>query len=111
MPPSGFKEDGINGLLAFVQGTYEYVLQKHGSGAQSIDAAIKDIDERVGQTARTLPESLPNYAVDGLKTFMKSNYAELIDEINSGKKQYNTAVKEEMDTIKKYLLQFHILKK
>ena len=109
MPPSGFKQDAINGLLTFVEECYKTVNETYTVTGISEDAvlaqAMGDL-ERLAANATTIGVS-PR-AVQGLATFMQLNYRDLCEELRVGKKDPEQALATEMLHIGTYLERFKL---
>ena len=113
MPPSGFSQEAINGLLVFVKDSYEKTLERYSSSSLSERDKLKDagqyLDKLVqrGITAR-FDDTISPEGVKGLVTFLSVNFEDLINEINIGKKMEGEAMQVEINDISRYLKQFTI---
>lgn len=115
MPPSGFNKKAINGLLEFVKGNYENTIKKYGklnlSEKAQLGNAIIDMENNINNILINLKLELPEYAIKGLTIFIIENYADLIKEIQEGKKDEGNAMQAEITDISNYLLKFTIHEK
>ncbi|MFQ5531673.1 MAG: hypothetical protein ACE5ES_03605 [Candidatus Nanoarchaeia archaeon] len=57
------------------------------------------------------PSGFSQKAISGLLIFVASCYEDLLKEIHEGKKTEGQAIKEELENIKRYLLEFKIEEK
>jgi len=111
MPPSGFSQRSINGLLVFVNATYEKTLEKSAGKELSEEKALHEsIDYLNKLVENTLHKNsgflVSNEGILGLKTFLAENYADLIKEIHQGKKPTGKAIQTEIENIRQYLTAF-----
>ena len=113
MPPSGFSQEAINGLLTFVRSIYEKTLERHRNNNLS---EKKHIEESIGYlkgvvesiASLVLNGTVSREGIEGLSTFVSINFRDLIREIQEGKKEEGKAMDTEIDHIGKYLLQFRL---
>ncbi len=114
MPPSGFSQDAINGLLTFVKSTYENTLDRyrdknHLSEREHLEASIGYLEGVVKSSAPlALNGTVSREGLDGLATFVSTNFRDLISEINTGKKKEGQAMQAELTNIGNYLAQFKL---
>ncbi len=113
MPPSGFSQPAINGLLTFVKSAYETTLEKYQktnlSEEKHLEASIAYLNEIVtSNTHLALNGTVSQEGIQGLATFMTTNFRDLIKEIHQGKKKEDQAVQTEIDNISRYLVQFKL---
>ena len=115
MPPSGFSQDAINGLLTFVRSTYENTLKRYRdkdlSEREHLEESISYLEGVVKSTAPlALNGAVSREGIEGLAKFVSVNYRDLIQEINVGKKEEGNAMQTELDHIGSYLAQFKLEK-
>lgn len=114
MPPSGFSQKAINGLLVFVEDSYRSVLDRYKgqdlSEKNILEKARSDLEKRVELATKNLSGDgiISAQAIAGLKDFMTTNFYDLVQEINSGKKEEGYAMQTEIEHIGRYLKNFHI---
>ena len=113
MPPSGFSQDAINGLLTFVRSTYENTLKRYRdkdlSEREHLEESISYLEGVVKSTAPlALDGTVSREGIEGLAKFVSVNYRDLIQEINVGKKEEGHAMQTELDHIGSYLAQFKL---
>ncbi len=116
MPPSGFSQEAINGLLRFVKAAYESALDRYRmnrtknlSESESLIDSIGYLEGVVKSTALPAVQGTVSIkGIEGLAKFVSANYRDLMDEIAQGKKKEGEAVKTELDSITKYLAQFKL---
>ena len=113
MPPSGFSQQAMNGLLTFVRSAYENTLSKYEGRNLSEESVLKDsmhyLDSLVEKsTVATLDGTVSFDGINGLKQFVQMNYKDLITEIYQGKKQEGKAIEAEITHISEYLKNFKI---
>jgi len=121
MPPSGFNQKAIKGLLEFVKANYEAVSEKYSgtpliTESEVLEVTSGDLEKQV----RTLMnERFPgserlNGGVEGLTIFVTECYRDLVYEIAEGKDKYGRlvvdgkAIRKELDQIGSYLEGFRI---
>ena len=120
MPPSGFNQKAINGLLEFVRANYETIADKY-SGESLLEQEFleKTSSELENQVRTVLTERFPcserlNGGVQGLTTFVVECYRDLAKDIIAGQDKYQRpvidgeAIQKELGQIKNYLEQFRI---
>lgn len=109
MPPSGFKQDSIKGLLVFVEECYKTVIDTYKTSGLPEDVvlanAMSDL-ERLAENATTIGVS--QRGVDGLATFMRYNFRDLREELRTGKKNPEQALETELLHIGVYLERFKL---
>ncbi|MEK6937794.1 MAG: hypothetical protein AABX04_01990 [Nanoarchaeota archaeon] len=116
MPPSGFSQEAINGLLVFVRAAYENTLDRYRSKDLS---ERKHLEESIGYLESVVKSTAPlavngtvsREGIEGLATFVTVNYRDLITEINQGKKNEGQAIQTELFNIGRYLAQFKLEEK
>jgi len=113
MPPSGFSQDAINGLLVFVRDVYENTLARYEIKSLTEEDTLKEsisyLDRLVQTSAPVaLDGTVTNEGIKGLQQFVSTNYRDLINEINEGKKTEGHAMDAEIEHIGRYLEQFKI---
>jgi|SRR3989344_805579 len=110
MPPSGFSQEAINGLLEFVKAAYKDAKVKH-SGASISE---KDFLEDLAKKLKSCPQNISQEGMVGLAIFMAECYKDLAKEIDFGKDKYGRpvidgkAIDKEVNQIGNYLLEFTI---
>ncbi len=113
MPPSGFSQEAINGLLTFVRATYENTLERYRD--KNLSERVH-LQESIGYLEGVLKSTAPlalngtvsREGIEGLASFVSTNYRDLIAEIDQGKKKEGDAIQTELNNIKKYLIQFKL---
>ena len=113
MPPSGFTQEAINGLLVFVRDAYQNTLERYRGQDLTEESILNDsIQYLDGVVSRSAPlatdGTVSEEGVRGLQRFVATNYKDLISEIHVGKKQEGQAMQAEIDHIGRYLEQFRI---
>lgn len=120
MPPSGFSQKAINGLLEFVKVNYETIADEYKNTSLSEQEFLEETSSRLEEQVRTtLTERFPsserlNGGVQGLTTFVVECYRDLAQEIIEGQDKYQRpvidrkAIQKELDQIKTYLGKFKI---
>lgn len=113
MPPSGFSQEAINGLLTFVRSIYENTLKKYKkknlSEKEHLQEAIAYIEGVVKSTAPfAVKGTVSPEGIKGLAIFVSTNFRDLIKEIHEGKKQEGKAMQTEIDNIGDYLMKFKL---
>jgi hypothetical protein len=110
MPPSGFNQKAINGLLEFVKACYEHVLSDYQSTNEVtyLKEKSSELEKITTESLKLIYPKISSEGVIGLSTFMKENYLELIKEIYVGKKNNGEAISKEIDNIRNYLTGFEI---
>ncbi len=113
MPPSGFSQEAINGLLVFVRDSYEQTLKRYANSELSekdyLDRAREYVEGRVLQSVGSALEGTVSIeGAKGLAKFVSVNFEDLIKEIKIGKKREGEAMEAEIKDIGRYLSQFTI---
>ena len=113
MPPSGFSQKAINGLLEFVKSCYQTTLNKYKeedlSELKILDGSIGFLEKTIQETVeKGLPLTISPQGVLGLTAFISENYRDLTKEINVGKKQEGYAMQAELEHISEHLEKFKI---
>ncbi|MEK6871550.1 MAG: hypothetical protein AABX16_01470 [Nanoarchaeota archaeon] len=113
MPPSGFSQDAINGLLTFVRSTYENTQDRYRdknlSEREYLEASVDYLRGVVKSTAPlALNGTVSREGIEGLAVFVSTNYRDLVREIQVGKKEECRAMQTEIDHIGNYLAQFKL---
>ena len=113
MPPSGFSQDAINGLLAFVRDAYQNTLERYKGQNLSEEQVLQEsIGYLEGVVRTTAPFAVKGTVsaegIKGLARFGSTNYRDLIREIHEGKKEEGKAMQTEIDHIETYLIQFKL---
>jgi len=111
MPPSGFSQEAINGLLTFVRDSYERTLEKYKSKdlseERTLEESISYLNTLVENSAPiSLDGTVSRKGIVGLQLFVSTNYRDLIQEIYVGKKKEGQAMQKEIDDIGRYLAKF-----
>jgi len=105
MPPSGFNQKAINGLLEYVQEQYQSAQERCGDVSEA---------EYLLQTASELEASVSDMSPgqQGLHTFVAECFRDLAQEIHEGKDKYGRqvingyAIEKELQQLKDYLTDF-----
>ena len=113
MPPSGFSQEAINGLLTFVRAVYENTLERYKpkdlSEREHLQESIGYLEGVVISIAPlAVNGTVSREGIEGLATFVAINYRDLIAEINQGKKSEGQAIQAELSNISRYLAQFKL---
>ena len=112
MPPSGFNQNAINGLLVFVRGAYSNTLIKYSgtnlSEKEFLEQSSQYLENIVRKSAAPLQNVISQEGLNGLMTFCTENYRDLIKEIKIGKKPEGEAMQYEIDHISTYLKNFKL---
>lgn len=120
MPPSGFSQKAINGLIEFVRSNYEVISEKYKDSPLTEKDFLEEISSQLEfQVRNTLRKRFPhsdsiNRGIEGLTTFVVECYRDLAGEINSGEDKYKRpvidgkAIQKELDQIGEYLKNFTI---
>lgn len=113
MPPSGFSQEAINGLLVFVSDAYQNTLDRYRGRDLTEESVLNEsIQYLDGVVSRSVPlatdGTVSEDGVRGLQRFVATNYKDLIAEIHVGKKQEGQAMQAEIDHIGQYLEQFKL---
>ena len=120
MPPSGFNQKAINGLLEFMRANYQTIADRYrGRSLSEQEFLEKTSSELESQVRAVLAERFPNSerlngGVQGLTTFVVECYRDLAREIVTGQDKYQRlvidgqAIQKELDQIETYLGRFKI---
>ncbi len=112
MPPSGFNQDAINGLLVFVRDVYTNTLNKYSgtsfSEKEFLEQSSQHLEKIVKESIVPIRNTVSSEGLNGLVTFCTENYRDLIKEIQVGKKSEGQAMQYEIEHISTYLKNFKI---
>lgn len=112
MPPSGFNQKAINGLLKFVNASYQVVLGEYKDSDLSESKFLEESAGRLEEIAKQAAQAiLPKFSPEGvlgLATFVSENYRDLVREVRVGKKPEGYAVQTELEHIRLFLSKFEI---
>ena len=112
MPPSGFNQKAINGLLVFVRDAYIDTLDKYSgtnlSEKEFLEQSSEHLENRVRKSIIPLLTVASAEGLNGLVTFCTENYRDLIKEIQVGKKTEGQAMQYEIEHISTYLKNFKL---
>ncbi|MBT7902673.1 hypothetical protein HN587_02345 [Candidatus Woesearchaeota archaeon] len=120
MPPSGFNQNAINGLLEFVRANYASLQSKYESDDRDIsekdflDEQASFLESRVAEQVSLKNVNLDTQGVMGIVTFVAECYKDLAGEVTAGVDKYGrpvidgAAIKKELTQISNYLTQFRI---
>ena len=113
MPPSGFSQEAINGLLTFVRSAYENTLDKYKNQDLTEETVLQKSTQYLDKLVKkSIPPSLDgtvsSEGIKGLTKFVTTNYRDLIAEIEQGKKKEGEAMLTEIRDISKYLIKFKL---
>ena len=112
MPPSGFNQNAINGLLVFVRDIYKNTLDKYSgtklSEKEFLEQSSQHLETIVKESVKPLNGMISTEGLNGLVIFCTENYRDLIKEINGGKKPEGQAIQYEIDNINQYLRDFRL---
>lgn len=113
MPPSGFNQETVNGLLEFVSDSYEQANRVYektpGSEQEKLRQSVDYLEARTRQTAEVaLDGRISEKGIKGLVVFVTGNFRDLVQEIRNGKKTESYALKAEIESIGNYLKKFKI---
>lgn len=120
MPPSGFSQKAIQGLLEFVRASYETTLTQYRSQQSALSESefLKQssaaLEENVTRAVTQRPLDVDKRGMEGLVTFVTSCYRDLVHEIYNGQDTYGrkveegSAIQKELDQIGDYLKNFKI---
>ena len=113
MPPSGFSQEAINGLLGFVSSTYKKTLKRYkGQNFKEKAVLEKAVSYINGIVMASVPLAISGTVskegAAGLAKFVTTNFKDLVAEIESGKKTEGQAMQAEIEDIGKYLAQFSL---
>ncbi len=110
MPPSGFSQKAVNGLLEFIKATYKDAKIKHSGTSLTEEDFLKDLAKRL----ENCPQDISQEGIGGLAIFLAECYRDLSKEIVAGKDKYGRplvdgkAIDKEIGQIGNYLLEFTI---
>ena len=110
MPPSGFSQKAVNGLLEFVKAAYKDAKVKNSGAIINEKDFLEDLAERL----KSYPQVISQEGIRGLAIFMTECYKDLAKEINVGSDKYGrsvidgNAIDKEISRIGNYLLEFTI---
>ena len=120
MPPSGFSQKAINGLLEFVKANYQATLRPYDaqvtkqSESDFLRETVGALEQRVKQMMEQSPLRIGEEGIRGITTFVTSCYEDLVHEIYAGHDKRNRpivdgkAIQRELDQIGAYLKDFKI---
>lgn len=119
MPPSGFSQKAINGLLEFVKSNYEVVAEKYSESSLSekefLEKTSNDLEQQVKSIlTERFPSDNLNGGVEGLTTFVTECYRDLAKEVSIGRDKHGRpviegkAIQKELHQIGNYLEKFTI---
>ena len=112
MPPSGFSQEAIGGLLIFVKGVYLKTLDEYRNTGLKEGKILEDsivyLNNLVERSVLVLGNAISPEGIIGLQRFVSINYRDLIREITSGKKQEGEALQTEIWNIEEYLRKFKL---
>jgi hypothetical protein len=119
MPPSGFNQKAINGLLLFVGANYATIAQQYesfdGTEEEFLEQSASALEQQVVQLGRELPNATQlNGGLVGLQTFVAESYRDLAAEIRAGSDKYGRpvidgkAIEKELTQIGDYLEKFSL---
>ena len=111
MPPSGFSQKAINGLLEFVKSCYQTTLRKYKgqnlSELKVLEDSISFFESVVQESVKkSLPIRIPAQGIQGLMTFISENYKDLVKDIEKSEKPEGYAMQAELEHISTYLSRF-----
>ena len=107
MPPSGFSQKAINGLLEFVRDNYVAALKGR-------DVSDLNEDEFLEKTALSMMVGFPKESHKGLIVFISECFKDLKREIKEGSDKHGRevvcgeAIEKELNQIGEYLKKFTI---
>ena len=113
MPPSGFSQEAIAGLLEFVRSSYENTLERYKDRnlreREVLEGVVGYLDGIVKTSAPlAMNGTVSPKGIEGLAIFITANFKDLVAEIESGKKTEGQAMEKEIADIGRYLADFHI---
>ncbi|MEA3329969.1 MAG: hypothetical protein U9Q06_04470 [Nanoarchaeota archaeon] len=113
MPPSGFSQEAINGLLEFIRAIYQKTLDKYRDEDLTEESILQDSIKYLNGLIKksvsvALDGTVSPEGIKGLQKFVSINFRDLIAEIHEGKKQEGKAMQTELEQIGKYLEDFKI---
>ena len=119
MPPSGFSQEAINGLLLFVEVNYQRTLNNYQGDTSEKKFLVQSASELEQQVIDIVGTAFPEsdqmqQGITGLATFVTECYRDLASEIEKGEDKYQRevidgkAIQKELDQIRSYLSKFTI---
>ena len=113
MPPSGFSQEAVNGLLDFVKDNYQLTLKRCNgrnlTEEQILQESMNHLKEMSGKSSSiALGETVSEKGINGLRIFVSANWKDLIREIKEGKKEQGRAMQQEIEDIGDYLSKFKL---
>lgn len=120
MPPSGFSQKAINGLLEFVKASYEATLSEYNMNNQASESeflaeSVKDLNQKTKKVIeQNFPLGISKEGAEGISIFITTCYEDLVKEIHDGKDKHGRpvidgkAIQKEIDQIGSYLKEFTI---
>jgi len=123
MPPSGFSQKAINGLLEFVRVNYQLMIEEYNLKSSEFDSEqdfLKSTSDKLRlQVESMLRKSFPHSekletGIKGLVLFITECYLDLAGEIEKGTDKHNQqvvdghAIQKELDQIGAFLKDFTI---
>jgi hypothetical protein len=112
MPPSGFNQNAINGLLVFVRDMYSNTLDKYSgtnlSEKEFLEQSSQHLEKIIRESVMPLESTVSQDGINGLVTFCTENYRDLIKEIQLGQKPEGQAMQYEIQHISNYLKNFKL---
>jgi len=119
MPPSGFSQKAINGLLEFVNANYQTIADQYDGELSEKDFLEQTSSKLEEQVKNTLSQRFPNSerlngGIEGLTTFVVECYRDLVQEIIAGQDKYQrpvidgNTIQKELNQIRDYLGKFTI---
>ena len=118
MPPSGFNQKAINGLLEFIRANYvnaqnEYKGEKLPED-QVLQLLVQKMENEVYKLSDNQFPEIEQKGIQGITIFVTECFKDLVSEIRAGEDKYGRAVTngqaidKELKQIGDYLLQFNI---
>ena len=116
MPPSGFSQKAINGLLKFVKSNYQTIAEEY-NGKLTEKEFLKETSNKLEYRVLSFKEDLNGISkegMQGLTTFVVECYKDLAKEISDGHDKYSRpvidgkAIQKELNQIGDYLKKFTI---
>ena len=113
MPPSGFSQRAINGLLEFVEDAYKNTFDCYRGRDLAEESILRESIVYLGGLVEksaplALDGTISERGIQWLRTFVTTNYEDLIREIHTGKKREGSAIRTEIESIRGYLQRFKI---
>jgi len=109
MPPSGFSQKAINGLLQFIKAGYEDAKTKHNGTSLSEGVFLRNFAKELENKC---PQNISEEGIKGLAIFMAECYKDLANEIKVGQDVHGRSVIEgraidkELNQIGNHLIEF-----